>query len=96
MTGQFSVLTTRGFDRTYGKLVRHHPELPERYQEILSILQTDPYNHTRSYHIKKLGGIGPGEGQYRIRAGRFRFRYDMQGSIVNLKGCALRREDIYD
>ena len=95
MTAEFSILTTRHFDRTYGKLVRHHSQLPERYKEIVSILQTDPYNRTRSHHIKKLEGIPPGDGQYRIRAGRFRFRYDIQGSIVYLNGCALRREDIY-
>lgn len=95
MTTEFSVLATSHFHRTYGKLVRHHPQLPELYKSIVSILQTDPYNHTRSYHIKKLEGIVLGKGQYRIRAGRFRFRYDIEGSIVYLKGCALRREETY-
>lgn len=35
------------------------------------------------------------DGQYRIRAGHFRFRYDIKGQFVYLKACSLRREDTY-
>jgi mRNA-degrading endonuclease RelE of RelBE toxin-antitoxin system len=62
---------------------------------IVAILEADPYNRSRSYDIKKLEGIPKGHGQYRIRAGRFRFRYDIEGEIVYVKACSLRREDTY-
>ena len=37
-------------------------------------------------------GVAAGEGQYRLRSGRFRFRYDVDGLEVVLNGCGLRRE----
>jgi len=66
-----------------------------QYGRVISILEADPYNYSRSHDIKKLEGIPKGYGQYRIRAGRFRFRYDIEGEIVYLKVCSLRREDTY-
>ena len=59
------------------------------------MLENDPYNRAGSYHIKKLESIPGGHGQFRIRAGRFRFRYDIEGGIVYLKACGLRREETY-
>ena len=96
MTPPFAVIATSHFERAFEKLSRHHHALAAAYPRIVSILEADPYDRSRSYDIKKLEGIPKGHGQYRIRAGRFRFRYDIEGSLVYLKGCALRREDIYD
>src|SRR5438034_1358592 len=45
-------------------------------------------------HIRKLEGV-PGEGQYRLSLGRWRFRYDISGQRVELYYCGLRREDTY-
>jgi hypothetical protein len=45
--------------------------------------------------IKKLGGTTAGDGQYRFRLRRWRFRYDIVGQIVLLSWCGLRREDSY-
>lgn len=95
MTRQFVVFTTGRFDRELKKLVAHHPELPEHYRNILAALKQDPYNSTRRYLIKKLQGVQADDGQYRIRSGRFRFRYDIAGQSVYLKSCSLRREDSY-
>jgi mRNA-degrading endonuclease RelE of RelBE toxin-antitoxin system len=55
----------------------------------------DPYNKNRKYPIKKLQGVPAGEGQYRLRSGRFRFRYDIADREVVLLYCGLRREDTY-
>jgi mRNA-degrading endonuclease RelE of RelBE toxin-antitoxin system len=93
--GTFSVFTTSRFDREYKKLRAYHPELPEHYAGILAILQTDPYNHTGFHPIKKVIGVPPGEGQWRIRAERFRFRYDIEGQRIYLKACSLRDEHTY-
>ena len=95
MTSEFLVFTTSRFDRELKKLVAHHPELPEHYGAILAALKQDPYNRGRRYLIKKLQGVQADDGQYRIRSGRFRFRYDIDGQSVYLKACSLRREDTY-
>jgi hypothetical protein len=77
-------------------LARHHPELADVYASAVAILKVDPHNVTRSYPIKKLEGVGLREGQYRLRLGRWRFRYDIVGQEVILQYCGLRREGTYD
>jgi mRNA-degrading endonuclease RelE of RelBE toxin-antitoxin system len=91
----FEVRQATRFERELKKLIRAHPEADDEYEAILPILGADPHNRTRRHPIKKLEGIRPGDGQYRIRMRRFRFRYDIDGRIVSLKSCSLRREDSY-
>src|ERR1035441_3983221 len=91
---EFSVLTTAYFDRLLKKLAPKHPDLVERFEEAISILATDPHNKSGKYPIKKLQGIQANEGQYRLRSGRFRFRYDIAEREVVLMYCGLRREDM--
>jgi mRNA-degrading endonuclease RelE of RelBE toxin-antitoxin system len=95
MTAEFLVLTTSRFDRELKKLAARHQELPEHYRDVVAALKQDPYNRSRRYLIKKLQGLQADDGQYRIRSGRFRFRYDIEGESVYLKACSLRREDTY-
>ena len=96
MTPPFSVRTVPQFDRLMRRLKRQHPELADLYAEALPILRADPYNLSRQHNILKLRGISPGEGgQYRLRLGRFRFRYDIGGREVILYYCGVRREDTY-
>ncbi|MGB8260878.1 MAG: hypothetical protein WCE75_11030 [Terracidiphilus sp.] len=94
-TPAYSVLTTAHFDRLMKKLAPKHPELVERFEETLAILSLDPHNKSHKYPIKKLEGVPAGEGQYRLRSGRFRFRYDIEECEVVLLYCGLRREDTY-
>jgi mRNA-degrading endonuclease RelE of RelBE toxin-antitoxin system len=77
------------------KLSPRHPDLLERFEEAISILSADPYNKNGKYPIKKLRDVPAGEGQFRLRSGRFRFRFDIAGSDVTLMYCGLRREDTY-
>ena len=95
MTSPYSVHTTPHFDRSLKKLSRHHPHLADRYAEAIDILRADPQNLIRAHNIRKLQGIQPGEGQYRLRLGRWRFRYDIFGREVWLFQCSLRREETY-
>jgi mRNA-degrading endonuclease RelE of RelBE toxin-antitoxin system len=55
----------------------------------------DPYNKNYKFQIKKLRDVAAGEGQFRLRSGRFRIRYDIVESEVVLQYCGLRREDTY-
>ncbi len=95
MNNAFGVLTTSHFERELKRLSRTQPAVAEELEKVLPILRADPYNRTRQFPIKKLEGVRPGDGQYRIRMHRFRFRYDIEGNIVFLKACSLRREDSY-
>ena len=91
----FSVHTTTAFDREFRKLAKHHRDLIDHYRTTLVILANDPYNRSREHNIKKLEGVAPGNGQYRLRIQRFRFRYDIKDRLVTLAACNLRREDSY-
>ena len=95
MTPQFTIRATSRFTRLFRSLSRQHRELTGHYAEVLAVLRDDPYNLSRTHPIKKLTNLKQGDGQYRIRVGRFRFRYDIYGQEVVLQYCGLRREDTY-
>ena len=95
MTPDFVVLTTPRFDRLYHKLFKKHAELRNAYEQAVSILRTDPYNRSRAHIIRKLVGMQQGDGRYRLRLGRWRFRYDVFGGDVVLSYCGQRREETY-
>jgi len=95
MTPPFLVRTTPRFERRVRALLRGHPELHALQARVVAILEIDPHNRTGAHPIKKLQGVSPGEGQYRLRLGRWRFRYDIFGREVVLHYCGLRREDTY-
>ena len=91
----FVVYVTARFERDYRSLLKRHPELAVDYATVIATLSADPHNRTRTHPIKKLEQVAAGDGAYRIRWGRFRFRYDIDGSSVFLKYCGLRREETY-
>ncbi len=96
MTRRFAVRTVPRFDRLLRHLSDRHPEVAAVYARALEILEIDPYNAGRRHPIRKLEGATRDEGgQYRLRLGRFRFRYDIEGRTVVLYYCGLRREDTY-
>jgi mRNA-degrading endonuclease RelE of RelBE toxin-antitoxin system len=95
MVEPFRVRTTPRFGRLAKALRQRHKEFGARYREALAILADDPYNQSRAHQIKKLVAVKPGEGQWRLRLGRWRFRYDVEGSEVVLYLCALRDESTY-
>jgi len=56
------------------------------------MLATDPHNHRRQAQIRKLEDVPPGEGQYRLRIGDYRLRYDIMGEEVVLHSFRPRRD----
>ncbi len=92
MTPRFTVRTTPHYERFFRSLQKQHPELRN---DLRAILSTDPYNRSGHHLIKKLMDVERGEGQYRLRLRRFRFRYDIYGNVVVLQSYGLRREDTY-
>ena len=96
MTRRFAVRTVPRFDRLLRHLTGRHPEFAAIYAKALEILELDPHSASRTQPIRKLDGVARAEGgQYRLRMGRFRFRYDIEGRTVVLYYCGLRREDTY-
>jgi mRNA-degrading endonuclease RelE of RelBE toxin-antitoxin system len=91
----FEIIATAHFERELKKLARTQAEVVDEFETILPILRSDPHNRTRKHPIRKLEAVKAGEGQYRIRVKRFRFRYDIEGRTVLLKACSLRRENTY-
>jgi mRNA-degrading endonuclease RelE of RelBE toxin-antitoxin system len=61
-------------------------------EKMLMALEGDPYNRSGKHDIKKLAGLKPGEGQWRIRAGDYRLRYDILGHDVVLYALRHRKE----
>ena len=95
MTPRFSVRTVPAFERLARRLADQHPEFIRLLAQAIEILEADPHNAGRVHNILKLKGAASGEGQYRLRLARFRFRYDIAGRGVVLVYCGLRREDTY-
>ncbi len=95
MTPRFSVRTVPAFHRLARQLARHHPEFIGVLAQATEILEADPHNAGRTHNILKLKNVPAGQGQYRLRLGRFRFRYDIAGREVALPYCGLRSEDTY-
>ena len=95
MAERFSVRTTPRFDRLAKTLRRRSKEFTSRYREAIAILAHDPYNHGGAHQIKKLVAVKPGEGQWRLRLGRWRCRYDIERFEVVLYVCGLRDESTY-
>jgi mRNA-degrading endonuclease RelE of RelBE toxin-antitoxin system len=92
MAEVFRVLITPAFERECRKISKQNPSLIEAFDELLAILKTDPQNRTARYNIKKLTGLKPGEGQWRIRWRDYRLRYDIFGQDVVLHSFRHRRE----
>ena len=92
MAGKFHVFTTPAFDRQARKAVRNKRELTGVIEEILIALRSDPHNVTGRHKIRKLSGVEPGEGQWRIRFGDYRARYDIAGREVVLHSFRDRKD----
>ena len=80
MLQPFRTRSSPSFERDIRILTKRNPNLLPKVEEAAAILSVDPYNSTRRYNIKKLNAVRPGEGQWRIRIGAYRIRYDVFGS----------------
>ena len=92
MPGKFHVLAPPGFQRDVRRLTARNPDLGDAVEELIEILEEDPHNQTGKYNIKKLVGVKPGDGQWRIRLGNYRLRYDIVGTDVVLDSFRDRKD----
>lgn len=92
MPEPFRVLPTPGFQRDVRHVTRRNSALLEEIERLIAILREDPHNRTRQHPIKKLSGVKPRQGQWRIRSGDYRLRYDIFGHDVVLYAIRSRTE----
>jgi len=92
MPSVFRVFSTAAFERSVKRLAKKNPRIPDVLEQLLRVLETDPLNTSRRHNIKKLTGVDAGDGQWRIRAGVYRLRYDIDGNTVTLHSINHRRE----
>ncbi len=92
MASQFGVLTTPAFEREFRKSSKRNPALMTALEESLAVLREDPHNRSGQHQIKKLAGLKPGEGQWRLRWRDYRVRYDIFGEEVVLHSFRHRKE----
>lgn len=79
---QFTVVVTRSFERDLRKLQKKDKDILVTYEKCLDALESDPFNKSRAHDIKKLSGVK--EGEWRIRFGKYRVRYDIHNKEVAL------------
>jgi len=58
----------------------------------MAILGEDPHNRSGRHPIKKLAGLRPGQGQWRIRWREYRLRYDIFGAEVVMHSFRHRKD----
>jgi mRNA-degrading endonuclease RelE of RelBE toxin-antitoxin system len=92
MAGKFRVVTTPAFEREFRKASKGNAALLDAVEELLASLREDPHNRSGQHNIKKLAGLKPGDGQWRIRWREYRRRYDIFGEEVVLHSFRHRRE----
>jgi mRNA-degrading endonuclease RelE of RelBE toxin-antitoxin system len=92
MSSSFVLKTTPSFERGFRALTKRDRELYEQFIKLLEILRIDPYNLSKQYDIKKLTNVSKGEGQWRIRTGNYRLRYDIFDQEIILQSFSHRKE----
>jgi mRNA-degrading endonuclease RelE of RelBE toxin-antitoxin system len=88
----FRLLPSTRFKRDFEVVYKRNPAIARQIDPVKIILSHDPYNRSRLYDIKKLKDVRQGDGQYRIRSGKYRVRYDIIGDDVVLYSFKHRRE----
>jgi mRNA-degrading endonuclease RelE of RelBE toxin-antitoxin system len=88
----YRILPTTRFKKEFEAILEGFPGLARRTQPLWNILSRDPYNRSRQYNIKKLKDVPAGKGQFRIRTGRYRLRYDIAGNDVILYSFRHRKD----
>jgi mRNA-degrading endonuclease RelE of RelBE toxin-antitoxin system len=91
MSSLFVLKTTPSFEREFKGLTKRDSLLLEQFIKVIEILRFDPYNSIRQHDIKKLTNVLKGGGQWRIRSGNYRLRYDIFDKEVILHSISHRK-----
>ena len=92
MPHRYRVIVLPGFEREVRRLRTRFPRVYTNLLRAIELLETDPYNLEGQAHLRKLVDVPAGEGQFRLRLGDYRLRYDVVGDEVILHSMRPRRE----
>ena len=92
MPSRYLTRPTSAFQRDVRSLTKRNPNLLIAIDEMERTLQEDPFNLTRQHQITKLVNVKVGNGQWRIRSGDYRLRYDIVGDEVIMYSFTHRKE----
>jgi mRNA-degrading endonuclease RelE of RelBE toxin-antitoxin system len=84
---RFRLSPSSGYKRDVKRLVKRNRALLQVVKDLQDALGNDPYNQST-----KLTDVKPGQGQYRIRSGDYRIRYDIFGDEVILYSFSDRKD----
>jgi addiction module RelE/StbE family toxin len=90
--GRYRIIILPEFERDVRRLRKRFPRVHASYERALELLETDPFNLANRADISKLVGVRAGEGQFRLRLGDWRLRYDVLGDEVVLHSMRPRSE----
>jgi len=85
----FKVFSTASFKKKLKKLYKKDKNVIDFYEHALKILENNPF---ADKNIKKLIDVKQNDGQWRIRLGDYRFRYDVFGKKVVLHSVKNRKD----
>jgi len=88
----FRLLPSTRFKQDFEEILKRNRDLIRKLEPMKTILLHDPYNRSGRYDIKKLKDVPVGEGQWRIRSGKYRLRYEIIGADVILYSFKHRKE----
>ena len=77
MPRRYRVVAAAVFEREVRRLRKRLPRVYESLLEALELLETDPFNLEGRANTRKLVDVPAGEGQFRLRMGDYRLRYDV-------------------
>jgi len=84
MSRRYRVVATKAFEGEVRRLRKRLPRVYESLLEAVQLLEDDPFNTEGRANIRKLVDVPVGEGQFRVRLGDYRLRYDVIGNEVLL------------
>jgi mRNA-degrading endonuclease RelE of RelBE toxin-antitoxin system len=84
MPRRYRVVAAPAFEREVRRLRKRLPRVYESLLQAVELLEADPFNLEGRADIRKLVDVPPGEGQFRLRVGDCRLRYDVVGDDVVL------------
>lgn len=92
MASSYRIVSTRAFERSARKLIRKTPAIEDVIGALTGVLRADPLNLSRQHSIRRLTNVEEGDGQWRIRSGAYRLRYDVLGQDVVLHSINHRKD----
>jgi len=76
--------------RQYQKLVRRNPVVQFQIEQMIATIREDPFNRTHQFDIRKLTDFPAG--QWRVRRGDYRIRYDVDKHHLIIHAVFDRKE----